>query len=355
MIEYLIKLRPKSSFEILPSSDTLFGAICWAVRTLYSESGDLGLNNLLKRFVQKDAIPFFISSVFPYTTLYNGSEVFYFPKPELPPLGKNQLTEVTEKYLDKWQIEFDRPCFSSNIFKIKTISEYKRFKKIRWIPQTQFEGIIKGRSEKDLFMEFLDNKIECPQLEFVAIQKNKLDRLSNSTTGEGQTFYNKEIYFGKETGLYFFFKTDEIGWFEPVFRYLSDTGIGSNKRTGKNHFWIDTPSQSQFSFTVENATGFLTLSRYIPDFQNDGIDFKAEALYQIKPIRSKVESREEFMGKDVWKDMTMTLLEGSVFKANDQNKIYGNIYEVKELKGKKIYHYGISYPVWGSFDFGGGR
>lgn len=355
MIEYLIKLRPKSSFEIIPSSDTLFGAICWAVRTLYGEGGDNGLNNLLERFVQGNSPPFFLSSAFPYKVHYDGTDDFYLPKPELLPLSKNDLEEIAEKYQDKWQKEFDEPYYSGNIFKIKAISEYKRFKKIHWISQHQFEGILRGRGEKELFIEFLDNLIESPKFDTTTVQKNKLDRLSNSTTGEGQTFYNKEIFFDKGLSMYFLFKTSEIEYFKPVFNYLADSGIGRNKRMGKNHFLIDMSAKSPFNFNDENANGFVTLSRYIPDSHKDGIDFEKDALYQVKPVRSKIESREEFMGADIWKDLTMTILEGSVFKANDQSKNYGNLVEIKEIMKKKIFQYGICYPAWGKFDFGGKR
>ncbi|WP_347274287.1 type III-A CRISPR-associated RAMP protein Csm4 [Candidatus Kuenenia sp.] len=355
MIEYLIKLRPKSSFEIIPSSDTLFGAICWAIRTLYGESGDNGLNNLLERFVKRESLPFLVSSTFPCFVQYDETEIYYFPKPELPPLSKNKLQEIATKYQDKWKLEFDKPHYSENIFFIKTVSEYKRFRKISWIPHSQFEGILKERGEKDLFIEFLDNRQDSPHIESIAVQKNKLDRFSNSTTGEGQTFYNNEIYFGKGIGLYFLFKTQEINWFEPVFKYLSDSGIGSNKRMGKNHFWIDPFITSPFNFNIENANGFVSLSRFISNPAKDEIDFETDALYQIKPVRSKVESREEFMGEDIWKNLTMTLLEGSIFKTKERAKIYGDIVEVKELKGKKIYQYGLCYPVWGKLDFGDER
>lgn len=352
MKEYLIKLRPKSSFETIPSSDTFFGAICWAVRTLYGENGDKGLNNLLKRFVQDEDLPFLISSTFPYKILYDGTAEFYFPKPELYTLNKEDLEEIAKKYKEQWQREYNEPHYSRNIFKIKAVTEYKKFKKTRWISQHQFEGILGGRGEKELFMEYLDNVIAHISYETTAVQKNALDRISNSTTGEGQTFYNQEIFFEKDIGLYFLFKTDEIEYFKPVFSYLSDSGIGSNKRMGKNHFWLEPPVGSTFNLNVDDANGFVSLSRYIPNSNNDKIDFQNGALYQVKPVRSKVESREEFMETDIWKDLTMAIMEGSLFSANDKNKMYGSIVEVKETKGKKIYQYGIPYPAWGRLDFG---
>lgn len=38
MNEYIVRLFPRSTFEILPGSDTIFGAICWAIRDIYGES-----------------------------------------------------------------------------------------------------------------------------------------------------------------------------------------------------------------------------------------------------------------------------------------------------------------------------
>ncbi len=78
MKEYVISLTPTSGFEILPHSDTIFGAICWGIRTLYGESR---LLEILNGFKSKP--PFLLSSAFPWKVVRK-KQVYFLPKPALP-------------------------------------------------------------------------------------------------------------------------------------------------------------------------------------------------------------------------------------------------------------------------------
>ena len=98
-----------------------------------------------------------------------------------------------------------------------------------------------------------------------------MDRLTYSTEGAGNTFYNQEKFFRKnETGLYFLLKTDKIDLLAPVLKFLEDSGLGTNKYTGKNHFKAEIKEKEITLNTKGNS--FVTLSKYV-EKNKDKVDF----------------------------------------------------------------------------------
>ena len=82
MIVYLLPRAPFA--KAAPRSDTLFGAICWAIRWLYDEET---LVKLLAGFADGQA-PFILSSLFPYvenTTTNPAPKILFVPRPLLAP------------------------------------------------------------------------------------------------------------------------------------------------------------------------------------------------------------------------------------------------------------------------------
>ncbi|MBL8149871.1 MAG: hypothetical protein JNN15_08080, partial [Blastocatellia bacterium] len=82
MIVYLL---PKSPFtKSAPRSDTLFGAICWAIRLLY---GQQKLVDIIEKFdaaiESARPLPFLLTSCFPYFQDKQG-KIHFLPKPLLP-------------------------------------------------------------------------------------------------------------------------------------------------------------------------------------------------------------------------------------------------------------------------------
>jgi hypothetical protein len=87
---------------------------------------------------------------------------------------------------------------------------------------------------------------------------------------------------------------------------------------------------------------FITLSRYI---KNESVDAE-RSFYQIVSVRSKVESRLEFAGEDIWKNRVSYFSAGSLIKPANKLKYYGRLVPVKIIGDKTIYQYGYAYPVW---------
>lgn len=331
MKEHVIRLTPRSGFEITMHSDTLFGAICWGIRMLF---GEKKLLSVLEEF--RDAPPFLLSSAFPWKETRNKT-TYYLPKPILPPLSANEIKELKDKSRAKLE-----PYHTDKAHIMEMAAKYKRFKKLQWIPIDSFKNVLKSCSEQILFIDYLDGFIT--ELRFTdsgIAQKNSLDRLTHSTAGAGKVFFTPDIGFRERHGLYFLLKTNDIAnYLKPVLMFLQDSGIGPNARTGKNWFSIKIEEKTLIGESEGNA--FITLSRFFGDDQMR-ID---NSFYHITSVRSKVESRLEFAGEDVWKDRVMYFAAGSMLTPVEQKPHYGGLMPVKEIAGKTIYQYGYAYPIW---------
>jgi len=332
MKEYRICLTPRSGFETTLHSDTLFGAICWGIRTLF---GETKLLSVLEVF--KTCPPFFLSSAFPWKGA-GEKRTWYLPRPNLPPLITSDFITLADK-ARKSPEPYHVP---EKLWTMELANKYKRFKKLKWIPLDRFKKVLKERSEKDLFIDYLDGSIgDLRFAESGIAQKNSLDRLTHSTADSGETFYTADIGFRENHGLYFLLKTADIdAYLKPVLKLLQDSGIGPNARTGRNWFTVELDENPLFE--TKEGSSFITLSRYI---SSDSIIPDA-SWYQLASIRSKVESREEFAGEDVWKDRVTYLAAGSLVKPKEQKEFYGGLVPVKEVAGKTVYQYGYAYPVW---------
>lgn len=331
MKEYRICLTPRSGFEITLHSDTIFGAICWGIRTLYNEEKLLAV---LEEF--KTTPPFLISSTFPWKG-EGEKRTWYLPKPFLQPLVTNDFKALEHKFQSTLE-----PYHTDKLRTMELANKYKHFRKLKWIPINKFIKVLKGGSEKDLFIDYLDGIIrDLNFIESGIAQKNSLDRLANSTVGNGETFFTPDISFRANYGLYFLLKADDIPpYLKPVLMFLQDSGIGPNARTGRNWFTMEIEEKPLFGIMEGNS--FITLSRYIA---RDGIDADA-SWYQLASVRSKIESRQEFAGEDVWKDRVTYLAAGSFIRPKERREFYGSLIPVKEVAGRTVYQYGYAYPVW---------
>ncbi len=331
MKEHLIRLKPGSIYEIELHSDTLFGAICWGIRTLF---GELKLLSILEEF--RYSPPFLLSSAFPWKEPKEGKKIYYLPKPLLPPPTIADLRGLVDKSKPKETYHTEK----KNLMDVA--DKYKKFKKLKWLPEPMFKKVLRGASEQEIFRDYLDRLLTEPRFCNTGVsQKNSLDRLSQSTTGAGETFFTPDITFREKYGLFFLLKTANIDdYLRPVLMFLQDSGIGPNAKTGKNWFIVDIDGTPLLDETDGNS--FITLSRY---FGGELFDIDS-SCYQLASVRSKVESRLEFAGEDVWKDRITYFKPGSLLKPLERKVHYGGLVPVKEVAGKTIYQYGYAYPVW---------
>ncbi|GBD39334.1 hypothetical protein HRbin37_01609 [bacterium HR37] len=345
MRTYRITLRPQSAITSIPSSDTLFGAICWSIRLLY---GDKKLKEILSRFSSNDP-PFILSSSFPISS----SGIMFFPKPKLKKLSPSTLISIANK-------EQRENKKKEALFHV--ITKYKKFSKISYLSEGLLKAVLDGNAtEETLFRGFINNiilekhgflikKEEASLIgeSFIKSEirvRTRIDRLSGSTSGEGEMFHNEIKFIGSGFSLFFLLKTDEISLLEPLVnrnKFLSDHGIGGDRNIGFNHFKLSL-EELNLNLGGEGKI-FVTLSKYIPVVEE--IDANKDFLsYDVIPYISRVDNTYDFQGKFV-KDRVFYMKEGSVFKAKEKKEFYGRIAKVCVIGEEEIYQNGFAFPLF---------
>jgi len=328
MNTYKVTLIPHGSITKFPDSQTIFGSICWAIRDLYGEET---LEDILDNFYTHQN-KFIVSSVFPDGLVKAPNEIWSNPK------EVNEILNSTD---------IDGGIISKKL---------KMLKKAEYITLDLLKELLLGRVDKKEFFQstvlmdgsgrykLIDEKILAlseEEIKGLSIKydkgrRNSINRIQGSTM-EGNLYYYNRIFLDKNIKLYFFIKTKNIDFFRPVFRYLSDAGIGSDKSTGINSYEVDIEGH----FLYEKRVDFnYLLSKYIPYY--DEVDWK-KSSYKIEFGNYKVESRFEFMGEDIIKNEVGYILEGSKIVLKEKKEIYGRLPIIKEIKGKKIRQNGLGF------------
>jgi CRISPR-associated protein Csm4 len=355
---YRVVLTPTSSIDEIPASDRLFGAICWGIRAVYSEKN---LCEILDRFDGDDPA-FVLSSSFPMLK-NDGKAVHFYPMLCLPGPGLCGLKGIA------------RECSESGLaFKValtRAVEHWERFSKARFVSHTvterflvdgNLEGAFKDyhsggavklvsqdllMSQEDYALIFGDGR--PPRLQSTEItQRNRIDRLLNSTGGAGELYYTTDTRLrigpeGPRLILHFLLKTSDVDFLRPVFRWLADTGIGGNRTSGKNHFSLSEPEEAN----VPDASGnvFFTLSRCLPKSGEEPL------MYNLLPRRNRLES-SHFRGPNIniWKRKVIYFREGSCFRYHDRKQYYGRVQEVIKVDDRSIRQNGLAFPIFGSAD-----
>ncbi len=337
-------LKPKGTFiETFPQSDTLFGALCWGIKLLYSEDR---LKTMLGKFLAGTP-PFLLSSSFPYIE-NNGKRVHLLPKPISKPL------QASPKFLEE-------------------IERFKEFEKIIFLSQSIFSDIINNKlMDLDLYNSFSTSEKPKPDSIFIKIgtalfrrdefplfpwveldvSRNAIDRLSSGTI-EGNLFYNKEIFLKKFCGIYFLIKlteftgSDTMKILKAIMNFYSDRGIGGDVTSGKGQFDIEIKEDEKLFEEPEEASDFLTLSSYYPK-QKEWEYFRknqTRSWFHVMRKKGKIEA-SYFPCTNIWKNSLLLVKEGSSFPIMKNNKYYGeNPIVKKEFKEFNIQQYGFAYAI----------
>jgi len=344
METHLVTLKPRGPVEAFPSSDTLFGAVCWGIRRLY------GKERLLELLEGFEAHPwrFILSSAFPRL---DGS-VLCFPRPASSGARGSELASLAGD--KKGQVQ--------------AAGNYKTFQKFPYVTAGVLALLRESLGEFGLFQrygkdildtgdilhlrgELKEEEGKVPLWKKATAQKNSIDRFTWSTTPGGETFYTQEISLSPRAGLYFFLRTDALESLLPVLRYLEDSGIGGNRSVGRGFYKIEVEVPPADLFH-ERGSAFMALSRYLPE-PGEVDPGREPRAWTLLPVQSKVESAEEFDGADVQKKRVAYLAEGAVIGVAERREWYGRLADVTPagLQGARIYQNGLALPLFG--DFGG--
>lgn len=229
-------------------SDTLWGALCWAIRSVFDEAR---LERVLSAYASDDADEaFYLSSAFPYLEDETGKTCF-FPMPMQP--FRHTVKEATAS-LTPTQI------------KLRERKKKSKEQGQQYLSKPHFEYLI-GDGEPPLAVKKAPPVINRP------MTHNTISRLTGSTLtikekeedaqGSGQLFHTEELYLkGEDSGLFFLLRgNDEV--VTPALRYLQHEGIGGDRSTGKGRFDISDPMPFTLN-TPADANALVCLSLYHP-------------------------------------------------------------------------------------------
>ncbi len=365
MRTYAVYLRPRGTLASEIGSDTLFGAICWAIRALYGASR---LREMLLGF--NDGPPFVLSSAFPYLER-GGERVRFFPRPLLAKLKSEQVDSLAKKR--------SRPAWGPLAHKHAVVEVIERAKKLEvpFVSERLFDQIVRGEVNTETLFGRLkergtrEDDIEWavegvlitksereridPEIEHRAfwqtmdVQHNQIDRVAGATV-EGRLFLIQETLFSRGlAGLWFALRTNELDLVRSALRYLEDTGIGGKRTVGKGHFAIVDIEETRLPEAEDGFNAFVSLSRYLP--AEGEYDFGQRPLsYVLVPLRPKHEAKLTGQGHRTYKGLLRVFEPGSIFPSPAQKKpYYGRIASVGENAqegGWEVWHNGMTIPVF---------
>lgn len=343
----IVYLKPRAPFaNNAPRSDTLFGAIAWAIRVLY---GNDRLERVLARFddsVSKQSpLPFVLSSLFPFFEDAMG-KVLFLPRP----LRSSEF-DLTPGDLAEYQV-------------------VKKLRKAGLISLSLFDAIADGRlTERDLLLEALKGekgdyrllagasalmtrdeyeRVHVLRSLFATaeIGRNSLNRLTGSTSGDGgQLFYqpvtsSRVWEKGKaESGFFCAIRlggerADETeATLKAAFRFLGDKGFGGDSTIGRGHCEVEFDGANDINGPA-NGEHLFTISLLHPSAED-----RAHFTRHQADIYAKLERRKGFIESGyvsgvqrVWKPTLIMLAEGATFPRDGDRLIYGALYEDKSQR-----------------------
>ncbi|MCX6252321.1 MAG: type III-A CRISPR-associated RAMP protein Csm4 [Bacteroidetes bacterium] len=185
---------------------------------------------------------FSISSMFPFTKLQGKSFLYFFRKP----------------------YEFKRDLKTNK--EEENPGDAKKFKKVLYFDQEYFEKALNGcysghvadaKGQYLSKMEFDTDFISSGIIPRIRWHRNELE--------DAEPFYMEQLFFKEGSGLFFMFigNIESQAQVEVALRYLSETGIGTDRSIGYGRFEFETDTISLN--TPDTADYCINLSLFCPD------------------------------------------------------------------------------------------
>lgn len=362
---YTVEFRPYGPLQGALESDTLFGAVCWAIRML--DLADVG--TMLADF---EASPrFAFSSAFPMLWVKSGTPVRFYPMPALP---KPRHTQV-----QGWADELARQDSKQRVGKkalVTTQEKVKRLEKVTLVSEAVFTQIVNGWGWDELYPKigsgpgwveqvgnalltyeerkrYSDETLEGLFRE-EGVQHNQIDRVRGATA-EGLLFYETETVFPPNVGLWAALwvadEADVARLVCPALRYLADSGLGANRSVGRGHFREIKVSDTPLILPrAEDANAFVTLSRYIPN-TGEWLPDAEPLRYRLLSLWPKREKKYAHLAPaqsaPVYKRRARMFAPGSVFPNPQPAAVVGRLVRLVDAApdGWTVYQSGLALTV----------
>lgn len=344
MLPHAVYLRPRCTLSRPIGSNTLFGAMCWAVRELWGVSR---LEELLR-----GRPPFAFSSAFP-CVWSEGKVVRFYPRPI--------TLELTIE-------DMERLSGGDKKRKVE-LTKFARMLKIPYISEALFEEVISGRLDAEGAVLELEQgnivrvgdalltKGEAKRVDPEGrrrafwrtgdVQRNQVDRVLGGTA-EGMLFFSEGTTFSEESGLWFVVSTEEPELVKAGLRYLEDTGFGGERSVGWGHFKVEFVEERFRVPEAEKPDSWVSLSGYIPE--EGECDFRSEPLaYELLVVRPKNEARIPVRGYRLYKGIMRMFAPGSVFPLREAKLVYGRLVRSGRSGSWEVFQSGLAVPALSRF------
>jgi len=214
--------------------------------------------------------------------------------------------------------------------KIEKGEIFKQVKKRKFMKIENFEKI-KDELEWNKLFEVLVNEIKDEtenrkvwEVETQTVMRNKISRLTFTTSGFGELFGTEETFYGSNVKLWFAVKTDFLSkeQIEAILKYIELSGFGADASIGKGNLKFTSIENFKLPES-ENPNAFMTISNFIPTKDDlDNVD-GTNLWYKIFTKYPKVGGH--FALTDPFKKPLVFMEAGSVFKVKTHKDFYGQI------------------------------
>jgi CRISPR type III-A-associated RAMP protein Csm4 len=277
--------------------------------------------------------PVVISSMF----LKAHSGELYFANLILPPLKMKERRELRQ-LTGMDEVEINR------VLKIVKKSRFLPYEPIRKLNKTG--GISTFKLMKELISSHITRLEQINKaLKAIPVSHNTINRFTGRTLTEGGFFTEEEWFLDSSYSLCFLIKDSFFGEkkLRELLDYLSETGYGKNKSTGKGIFSYDLDEIQEFDEGVE-SNAFINLSLYLPS--------ECESVRGFYKIQTKIGRLGELFSSlsIFYKTPLFFLKEGSIIFTEGKKDYYGKLEkDVYKEKGE-IKHYGLAFPYHIKFE-----
>ena len=313
---YKIKFIPRTMFSSTLHSDLLFGHICWAAKYI---EGEEKLKELLNLF-NDNKPPFLLSSAFPAD---------FFPNPILPP----------QHY-----------SYSKDLPKAEQIANVKRSKKNKKRNLLPINFIKQHQSMLNYdVINSIKEEFDGLEIKDVLITRNCINRMMGRAM-EGQLFTN--AYFSAHEKMsftaYIRINHDKytLDWFNRIFGYIEENGIGRDTTIGKGRFsiFIEELTDDEIALLDYRGNHFMSLSLCA----GDNLDPVSYDIFTKYGKLGDQFSRSGSEGKGIFaKSPVVFYKEGSVFNSKNSENCGCMISGIHP--DNRIVQYAYAFPLYFTF------
>ncbi|MCI0662788.1 MAG: type III-A CRISPR-associated RAMP protein Csm4 [Acidobacteria bacterium] len=349
----IVYLKPRAPFSNSPPrSDTLFGAIAWAVRLLFGEDELLKLLGQFDEAVElQKPEPFLISSLFPFVESRSGRTLF-LPRPLM---GSEISPEIDDQ---------------------QSYRLYRKLLKTNWVSLSIFDDLTKGKSsELDLWKILSSGDQRAHRLHAGALMTaEEYDRTralrSLVITGEsvryaidrgGEIFYRSYAAtpapgkINSKTGFFFLLRMNDPmnsgleDKLKGALRFLGDKGFGGGASTGRGHCDVEFEDK-EIESGHDEGTHLVSLSLLHPSAAD-----RRHLAEHREQVFARLERRKGFIEiayapetERVWKPTLVMLSEGATFPRDGERRLYGSLFKEQIVRSGLNGHLrinGLGYTV----------